>query len=87
MVALRISEDLAEMAQEVPGLDDRVARFIRLEVEKYRLRQKRFSPAAIEIVARAKSKAKEKRALGFDEGAVASEVRLELDALFADSGA
>jgi len=74
------------MAQEVPGLDDRVARFIRVEIEKHRLRQKHFSPAAMDIVARAKSKAKEKRALEFNKEAVASEVRSELDALSTDSG-
>jgi len=81
MVALQIPESLAEMARQVPGLDDRVKRFIRLEIERYRLRQARFSPVALDLVARAKAAAEEKRRAGFDRNAVTTRVREGLDEL------
>lgn len=85
MVALQIPEDLAEMAGKVPGLNDRVARFIRLEVEQYRMRQKRFSPATLDLVARARENADRHRAAGFDRKSVATEVAGALDDLTAES--
>lgn len=81
MVALQIPESLAEMARQVPGLDDRVKRFIRLEIERYRLRQAQFSPAALDLVARAKAAAEEKKLGGFDRKSLATRVRTALDEL------
>ena len=81
MVALQIPESLAEMAHQVPGLDDRVERFIRLEIERYRLRQVRFSPAVLDLVARAKAAAEIKSSGEFDRKSLATRVRAALDGL------
>lgn len=79
MVALQIPEDLAEMAQKVPGLNDRVTRFIRMEIEQHRMRQSRFTPATLDLVARAKEAANRRKTTGFDREQVAADLNRSLD--------
>lgn len=81
MVALQIPEELAEMAGKVPGLNDRVARFIRLEVEQHRLRQKRFGAQTLELVARARENARMRRIGGVDRARVATDLKNAFDML------
>ena len=66
MGALKIPDDLLEQADRIPGLGERVARFIKLEVAQFEMRQKRFRPETLALVARAQAKADEKRAAGVD---------------------
>lgn len=66
MGALKIPDDLLEQANRIPGLEERVARFIKLEVAQFEMRQKRFRPETLALVARAQAKADEKRAAGAD---------------------
>lgn len=66
MGALKIPDDLLEQANRIPGLEERVARFLRLEVAQFEMRQKRFQPETLALVARAKSNAEDQRAAGFD---------------------
>jgi hypothetical protein len=66
MGALKIPDDLLEQANRIPGLEERVARFIKLEVAQFEMRQKRFKPETLALVARAHAKADEKRAVGAD---------------------
>ncbi len=66
MGALKIPDDLLEQANQITGSGDRVARFIRLEVAQFEMRQKRFRPETLALVARAQAKADEKRAAGAD---------------------
>lgn len=67
MIALQIPEDLADMAQQVPGLNERVARFVRLEVEQYRQRQARFSAESLALVERAKERARARQGKARDK--------------------
>ena len=66
MGAFKIPEELLEQADQVPGLEKRVARFIKLEVTQFEIRQKRFHPETLAIVARAKASADHQRAAGAD---------------------
>lgn len=66
MGALKIPDDLLEQANQIPGLEERVARFIKLEVAQFEMRQKRFRPETLALVARAQANANEKRVAGFD---------------------
>ena len=66
MGALKIPDELLEQADGIPGLGERVARFIRLEVAQHEMRQTRFSPETLALVAQAKLKADEKRAACVD---------------------
>lgn len=66
MSALKIPVQLLEEAGRVPGLRERVARFIRVEVAQHEMRLKRFRPETLALVARAQKLSKEKRAQGFD---------------------
>jgi len=66
MGALKIPDDLLEQAERIPGLRERVARFIRLEVAQYEMRQTRFRPETLALVARANANADEKRTAGVD---------------------
>jgi hypothetical protein len=66
MGALKIPDDLLAQANRIPGLGERVARFIKLEVAQFEMRQKRFRPETLALVARAQAKAVEKRAAGAD---------------------
>jgi len=66
MGALKIPDELLEQADRIPGLRERVARFIKLEVAQYEMRQSRFRPETLVLVARAKANADEKHAAGID---------------------
>lgn len=66
MGALKIPDDLLEQANRVPGLEERVARFIKLEVARFEMQQKRFQPETLALVARAKAKANEMSTVGVD---------------------
>ncbi len=66
MGALKIPDDLLEQANQIPGLDERVARFIKLEVAQFEMRQKRFRPETLALVARAQANADAQRSGGFD---------------------
>jgi hypothetical protein len=66
MGALKIPDDLLEQANRIPDLEERVARFIKLEVAQFEMRQKRFQPETLALVARAQAKADDQRAAGFD---------------------
>lgn len=66
MGAVKIPAGLLERAEEIPGLAERVARFIKFEVAQFEKRQKRFRPETLALVARARTNAEEKRAAGVD---------------------
>lgn len=66
MGALKIPDELLEQADRVPGLPERVARFIKLEVFQHEMRLKRFRPETLALVSRAQAKADEKRTTGVD---------------------
>jgi hypothetical protein len=66
MGALKIPDELLEQADRIPGLRERIARFIKLEVAQYEMRQARFSPETLALVARANAKADQKRVAGVD---------------------
>jgi hypothetical protein len=75
MGALEIPNDLAAQASLIPGLNERVARFIRLEIVQYEQRLKRFRPETLELVAKARQNAETRRASGYD----VDEVKRSLD--------
>jgi hypothetical protein len=66
MGALKIPDELLEQADRVPGLPERVARFIKLEVVRHEIRQQRFRPETLDLVTRAQAIAEAKRAQGVD---------------------
>jgi len=66
MGALKIPDDLATQASLIPGLPERVARFIRLEIVQYEKRLKRFQPQTLDLVAKARLNAEAQRASGYD---------------------
>lgn len=66
MGTLKIPDELLELADRVPGLQERVARFIKLEVVQHEMRQQRFRPETLALVSRAQAMADGKRAMGAD---------------------
>jgi hypothetical protein len=66
MGALKIPDELLEQADRVPGLAERVARFIKLELVQHEMRQKRFRPETLALVSRAQAAADERGAAGLD---------------------
>jgi len=66
MGALKIPDELLEQADRVPGLSERIARFIKLEVVQHETRLKRFRPETLALVSRALAVSDEKRAAGID---------------------
>lgn len=66
MGALKIPDELLEQAARIPGLRERLVRFIKLEVAQHEIRQTRFRPETLALVARANANADEKRASGVD---------------------
>ena len=66
MGALKIPDELLEQADRIPGLRERISRFIKLEVAQYEMRQARFSPETLALVARANAAADQKRVAGVD---------------------
>lgn len=65
--ALRIPEELAEQASQIPGLNERVERFIRFEITQFEQRQKRFQSATLSLVAEAQAGAARRKRDGFDQ--------------------
>jgi len=86
MVAIEIPDELAAQASRIPELQERVIRFIKMEVERHDSRQKRFRPDTIDLVARAKLGAEVRRAAGFDRSQVANKLKESWDELAADGG-
>lgn len=84
MSALKIPDDLFEQANQIPDLGERVTRFIRLEVARFEMRQKRFRPETIALVARAQAIADEKRTAGADLDAERRSFLARLDEMKAD---
>ena len=74
MQAIQIPDDLADEARAIPGLPERLARFIRLEVRRHQLREQRFGQETLEMVALAKSRASAQTSTGFDRSAVSDEL-------------
>jgi hypothetical protein len=83
MDTLEIPDNLLEQASRVPGLGERVARFIKFEITQFELRQKRFRPETLALVARAKAKAAETSAAGFDPNEETDALVLRLDKMTA----
>jgi hypothetical protein len=65
-VPLKIPGELLEQADRISDLRGRVTPFIKLEVVQYEMRQTRFRPGNLTLVARAKAIADEKRMAGVD---------------------
>lgn len=61
-----IPEDIRSKVTGIPGLDQRVALFLKHEAELEAIRKSRHSNKAREIVGRALGKAEEDKALGID---------------------
>jgi hypothetical protein len=59
---LQLPADLSAKALAVPGLPERLLRFIRLEVEMNERRQQRHSPAALDLVKRARERVEKRKA-------------------------
>lgn len=58
--------DLSDKARAVPGLPERLVRFIKLEVAMNEREQQRHSPEALALVERAKARVAKRRAEGTD---------------------
>ncbi len=63
---LDLPADLSAKAKAVPGLPERLLRFIRMEVAMNERRQQRYSPEAVELVRRARDLVEKRRAEGDD---------------------
>ena len=70
MGALKIPDALVERASLIPGLNERVARFIQLEIVQHEQRMKRFRPETLEMVARAKKQAETQKSAGYEAAKV-----------------
>ena len=64
MEVIKIPNELATQASKIPGLSDKVARFIQMEIIQYEQRMQRFHTETIDLVARAKINAESQRASG-----------------------
>jgi hypothetical protein len=58
----------------------------KLEVERHHFRQKRFHPATLDLVAKAKQGAAAKRGSGFDTAKAAADLKESWEALGATGG-
>ncbi len=63
---IELPGDLSEKARAVPGLPERLLRFIKMEVAMNERRQQRYSPEAIALVKRARTLAEKRMADGVD---------------------
>jgi len=63
---IELPADLSEKAREVPGLQERLLRFIKMEVAMNERRQLRHSPEAVDLVKRARALAEQRKAEGVD---------------------
>ena len=66
---VEIPAELSAKAREVPGLPERLLRFIRLDVEMNERRRHRYSPQALELVQRARGLAEKRKAEGIERSA------------------
>ena len=65
-MTLDIPEDIRSKVTGIPGLDQRVALFLKHEAELEAIRKRRHSEKAREIVERALGKTEEDKSRGFD---------------------
>ena len=63
---LDLPADLSAKAKAVPGLPERLLRFIRMEVAMNERRQQRYSPEAVEVVRRARDLVEKRKGKGTD---------------------
>jgi hypothetical protein len=63
---LDLPADLSAKAKAVPGLPERLLRFIRMEVAMNERRQQRYSPEAVEVVRRARDLVEKRKTQGAD---------------------
>lgn len=70
---VELPADLAAKAREVPGLPERLLRFIRLEVAMNERRQQRHSPEALALVQRARELAEKRKAEGTERAVAMQE--------------
>ena len=63
---IELPADLSEKARTVPGLPERLLRFIKMEVAMNERRQERYSPEALALVKRARALAEKRKADGTD---------------------
>jgi hypothetical protein len=63
---IELPADLSEKARSVPGLPERVLRFIRMEVAINERRQQRYSPETLAVVKRARELVEKRKAEGID---------------------
>ena len=63
---LDLPAELSAKARAVPGLPERLLRFIRMEVAMNERRQQRYSPEAVEVVRSARALVDKRRAEGTD---------------------
>lgn len=61
---IQLPAELSAKAREVPGLPERLLRFIRLEVAMNERRQQRHSPEALALVQRARELVEARKAEG-----------------------
>ena len=61
---VELPADLSAKASEVPGLPERLLRFIRMEVAMNERRRQRYSPASLALVQRAKGLVEKRKAEG-----------------------
>ena len=63
---LELPAELSAKARAVPGLPERLLRFIRMEVAMNERRQQRYSPEALAVVQRARALVEKRKAEGTD---------------------
>lgn len=80
-LAFKIPDDLAAQASRIPGLNERIERFIQLEIVQYEQRMKRFRPETMELVERARMNAEYQRASGCNLDEVKLSFERHLDEL------
>ncbi len=61
---IELPADLSAKAQAVPGLQERLLRFIKMEVAMNERRQQQYSPEALALVKRARTLAEQRKAQG-----------------------
>ena len=80
-LALKIPDDLAAQASRIPGLNERVERFIQLEIVQYEQRMKRFRPETLDLMESARKSAESQRAAGYSLDEVKRSFESHLDEL------
>ena len=70
---IQLPAELSAKAREVPGLPERLVRFIRLEVAMNERRQQRHSPEALALVERARARVAKRKAEGTERAVAMQE--------------